>query len=73
MLMAFVGFRGIVSSQLDDLASRARAVEMLTTNGTALLAGFYLFLAYCLFAMATTHRLERDIARCQVPSRPQPH
>ena len=43
IFMAFIGFNGIVSSQLSQLNNVSENVEILTTNGTNLQAGFYLF------------------------------
>lgn len=46
IFMAYIGFNGIVGSQMDMLKQSSEAVEIFTTNGTKLLGGFYLFLAF---------------------------
>lgn len=46
IFMAYIGFNGIVGSQMDMLKQSSEAVEIFTTNGTKLLGGFYLFLSF---------------------------
>ncbi len=48
MFMAFIGFNGIIGNQLEHLKNVNKYVEILTTNGTSLQSGFYLFLSFCL-------------------------
>jgi hypothetical protein len=57
MLMAFVGFRGIADSQLSGMERSTDNLEILTSNGTSLEAGFFFFTAYCFLAMWVSHRL----------------
>jgi uncharacterized paraquat-inducible protein A len=59
MFMAFVGFRGLVSSQLSHLSRTGGTAEVLTTNGTLLQAGFYLFLAFTIASMVVSTLLDR--------------
>ncbi len=59
MFMAFVGFRGLVSSQLSHLSRSGGNAEVLTTNGTMLQAGFYLFLAFTIASMVVSTLLDR--------------
>lgn len=58
MFMAFVGFRGLVASQLGSLGAAGPSVEVLTTNGTGLEVGFYLFLAFCLASLVLSSALD---------------
>jgi len=51
IFMAFIGFDGIIGSQLDYLSESAKPVEIFTTNGTRLLEGFYLFLLFCISSL----------------------
>jgi len=51
IFMAYVGFDGIVGDQLDQLSESTESIEILTTNGTQLLGGFYLFLCFCLSSL----------------------
>jgi len=59
MFMAFVGFRGLVSDQLSQLSQTGGNAEVLTTNGTLLQAGFYLFLAFTITSMVVSTLLDR--------------
>ena len=58
IFMAYIGFRGLVSSQLESLASTTRSLEILTTNGTSLMPGFFLFLSFCLLSLFLSTFLE---------------
>jgi len=51
IFMAYIGFDGIIGNQLDVLSESAKPVEIFTTNGTRLLAGFYLFLLFCISSL----------------------
>jgi hypothetical protein len=51
IFMAYIGMSGIIGNQLDILTESAKPVEILTTNGTQLLEGFYLFLLFCISSL----------------------
>ena len=51
IFMAYTGMNGILTSQLNQLSSSRRDLEILTTNGTSLQPGYYLFLTYTLLAL----------------------
>jgi hypothetical protein len=51
IFMTYVGMNGIITSQLDQLSSAGRDFDILTTNGTSLQPGYYLFLTYTLLAL----------------------
>ena len=51
IFMAYIGFNGIITNQFDQLSSASRELEILTTNGTSLQPGYYLFLTYTLLAL----------------------
>jgi predicted exporter len=59
--MAYIGFSGLVGSQLGSLSRAAKAVEVLTTNGTTLAPGFFLFLAFVLASLLLSTVLENRI------------
>lgn len=59
IFMAYIGFNGIVDSQMENFAEGAKPVEVFTTNGTQLLPGFYLFLAFVLSGMALSELVKR--------------
>ena len=51
IFMAYIGFNGVISSQFGKLQSVDEELVLLTTNGTSLQPGFYLFLAYTIMAL----------------------
>jgi hypothetical protein len=61
IFMAYIGFSGLVGSQLGTLSRAAKAVEVLTTNGTTLAPGFYLFLGFVLASLLLSSLLESRI------------
>jgi hypothetical protein len=59
IFMAYIGFNGIIGSQLDQLTQAAKPVEIFTTNGTQLLGGFYLFLLFCISSLLLSEMITR--------------
>lgn len=64
ILMAYVGFNGLISSQLNLIARGATTagIEVLTTNGTSLQPGFYMFLAFCIYSLLVSSLMESVLA-----------
>ena len=60
IIMTFVGFEGIVSEQLNQLENSYESVEVLTTNNSSILFGFYAFTAFALLSMGISHKLKRQ-------------
>ena len=53
IFMAYIGFNGIVTSQFKKMADLVPdQIVFITTNGTSLQPGFYVFLSYVLLALA---------------------
>lgn len=61
IFMAYIGFSGLVGSQLGSLGRASAAVEVLTTNGTVLAPGFFLFLGFVLTSLLLSTVLEARI------------
>ena len=59
IFMAYIGFNGIIDSQFDQLRSASQELVILTTNGTSLQPGYYLFLTYTLLALFLSGFLTR--------------
>ncbi len=59
IFMAYIGFNGIVGSQMDNLSRSSQSIEILTTNGTHLTGGFYLFLCFCLASLFLSSAITR--------------
>lgn len=60
IFMAYIGFNGIISSQFGKMHSAQDEVVLLTTNGTSLQPGFYLFLGYTVLALFLSEFLTRE-------------
>lgn len=65
IFMAYIGFNGIIDSQMNDLRISAEGVNVLTTNGTNLQPGFYMFLTYTILAMFLSGYLKKRPLRCE--------
>lgn len=61
IFMAYIGLSGLVGSQLATLTQTAKALEVLTTSGTTLAPGFYLFLGFVLASLLLSSLLESRI------------
>lgn len=59
IFMAYIGFNGIITNQFHQLSKAGPQVDLLTTNGTSLQPGYYLFLAYCLLGLFLSEFLTR--------------
>ncbi|MEJ8566458.1 paraquat-inducible protein A [Elongatibacter sediminis] len=64
ILMAYIAFNGMINSQLNLISQGARraSVEVLTTNGTTLQLGFFMFLSFCLFSLLVSTLMETAIS-----------
>ena len=51
IFMAYIGFNGIINSQMGSMAESGENLQMVTTNGTNLQPGYFMFLAYTILAM----------------------
>ena len=62
IFMAYIGFRGVIGSQLGQLENPDKTVEIITTSkGTALQVGFYLFTCFCLASLALSTITEKQL------------
>jgi uncharacterized paraquat-inducible protein A len=59
IFMAYIGFNGIITSQFGQLSKANQELVILTTNGTSLQPGYYLFLTYTLLALLLSGFLTR--------------
>jgi len=59
IFMAYIGFNGMITGQFAQLGSSAPEVEIISTNGTSLQPGYYLFLTYTLLALFLSGFLTR--------------
>ena len=60
IMMAFIGFEGIVNDQLSQLKTISASVDILTTNNSSVLFGFYAFTAFVIVSIAISHRIHKE-------------
>jgi hypothetical protein len=60
IFMAYIGFNGIITSQLGQLSKANQELVIVTTNGTSLQPGYYLFLTYTLLGLLLSGFLTRN-------------
>lgn len=58
IFMAYIGFDGIISEQLRQMEEIARTLDMITTNESDLLFGFYAFISFVLLSLVLSHRMQ---------------
>jgi len=63
IFMAYIAFNGIVASQLKHMSDVYDNVEILTTNGTSLQYGFYMFLIFCISGLFLGDLIHRKISK----------
>lgn len=61
ILMAYIGFNGMVTTQLGVLASTVPGMTFISMNGTTLQIGFYIFLTYAVLAMFFSAMIGRQV------------
>jgi hypothetical protein len=60
IIMAFIGFEGIITDQLNQLESFTESAAILTTNNSSVLFGFFSFTAFVLLSIAISHKLQKS-------------
>ncbi|PKL16395.1 MAG: hypothetical protein CVV49_16405, partial [Spirochaetae bacterium HGW-Spirochaetae-5] len=59
IFMAYIGFNGIITSQFGQLSVLSQELVILTTNGTSLQPGYFLFMTYTILALYLSGFLTR--------------
>ena len=59
IFMAYIGFKGILDSQLTGLNLMTPSIASITTNQTSLQPGFILFIGFVLFSLILSVILKR--------------
>jgi hypothetical protein len=59
IFMAYVGFKGILDSQLSNLDIKTSSLQSIATNKTSLQPGFLLFIAFVFFGLVLSEILKR--------------
>jgi hypothetical protein len=63
ILMSYIGFSGIITEQLKQIETIASSLEILTTNKSSLLAGFFFFCAFAIFSLSISQKIELQFNR----------
>ena len=65
IFMAYIGFNGMISSQMELITQGAvsTGADVLTTQGTSLQVGFFMFLAFCLASLFTASLIDATVAQ----------
>lgn len=72
IIMGYLGFAGLMDSQLRKITDVPSA-EVLTTNGTELQWGFFLFFGFCIVSLLTSSLIERQIGSpSELPAKNSP-
>jgi hypothetical protein len=58
ILMSYIGFSGIITEQLKQIESISSSLEILTTNKSSLLTGFFFFTAFAIFSLSISQKIE---------------
>jgi len=59
IFIAYIGFKGVLNTQLHGINMKAKYVEIIATNDTALQPGFIIFTAFVLFGFCLSAILRR--------------
>ncbi len=68
IFMSYVAFDGIIQNQLHHIDRETEAVKALTTNNTALQAGFFLFVTYVFYSMILSAILKGMLKKVKIRS-----
>jgi hypothetical protein len=58
IFMAYIGFSGILTEQLNQLENLSASLDIVTTNKSSLQLGFYLFTSFVILSLVVTHKLQ---------------
>lgn len=61
ILMAYIGFNGMVSTQFDVIRKTIPQFNLISTNDTTLQIGFYIFFCYVVLAMLLSLMIEKTV------------
>jgi len=61
IFMAYIGFAGIITEQLKQLETLTQNIDILTTNKSALQAGFFAFTSFSVLSLLISHKLQYEV------------
>lgn len=65
LFMAYIGFSGVINSQLTQLERASGTLEVFTTNNSTLQLGFFLFTAYSVVGLLLSSNISKGIRNAQ--------
>ena len=65
IMMAYIGFNGMVTTQFQTLKEYVSQVDMISTNDTTLQIGFFVFLTYAVLAMVFSSMIAKGSKKKQ--------
>jgi hypothetical protein len=65
IFMSYIGFSGIITEQLKQIESIASSIEILTTNKSSLLTGFFFFTSFAVFSLSISQKIELQFGSSQ--------
>jgi hypothetical protein len=65
IFMAYIGFSGIITEQLNQIQNITQNLDLLTTNKSSLMSGFYSFTAFAILSLLISHKLQYESNRWQ--------
>ena len=60
IFMAYIGFSGIITEQLKQIEGLTQNIDILTTNKSSLLTGFFTFTSFAILSLLTSHKLQYE-------------
>jgi hypothetical protein len=72
IFMAYIGFSGIITEQLNQIQSITQNLDLLTTNKSSLMTGFYSFTAFAILSLLISHKLQYESNRSDPDEKPAP-
>jgi len=60
LFMAYLGFDGLITEQLNQFQTITKTVGVLTTNNSGLLFGFYAFTGFVLFSLFISQKVKKN-------------
>jgi hypothetical protein len=61
IFMAYIGFSGIISEQLRQIESITQSIDILTTNRSSLMSGFFAFTSFAIVSLLISHKLHYEV------------
>ena len=70
IFMAYIGFSGIITEQLNQIETITQDLDILTTNKSSLMTGFYCFTAFAILSLLVSHKIQYDADNYEPPGNP---